>query len=553
MATTTAPSAPISNQTELPEEKRSKGLAPWTVWERFFFRVGALFVIQLIAPVRFQFYQRLVQIHTLRDVYFIPNGNFSWVSLTGESARWGIAGFANWGIALLIAIVLAGVWTWFARNSKRKEYVVADYWIRLFTRYWVALAILHYGYIKLYPVQMPFPSFANLHTAVGDTAPYRYYWAIVGLSTWYEIALGTVEVLCGTLLFFRRTLPFGTLLTLGVLLNVAYANFAYDGGVHILSAEIALLAGYLLVPYARDLYRLMVKKEDVVPNYYHPVFRAPWKNHAFMAIKIAAWTLFIPLYFYNNIHHYLYTNQSKEPRAPGLSNAKGYYSVTDFKLDGKDLPYSPLDSVRWYDVTFEDYPTLTFKVNKPLPVRLENGGQGIKDAEKTYELAGYSGGRTYLHYELNEANQTLTVQDKNANDATRNAGTEEARGGPALLDPLFKRTSATDNAGARDQHQQEGIKGRRGGRGGRSRPVQKQVWHYTRPTPSRIILTGHTFDGHEFYAQLDRVDENQAIHISSPTEGKPLEYGRQFSRRFPVTPVSFDGTIDTTNRMIGER
>jgi len=63
-------------------------------------------------------------------------------------------------------------------------------------------------------------------------------------------------------------------------------------------------------------------------------------------------------------------------------------------------------------VVFEDYPTLTYKVDKALPIRLENGGQGIGDAEKRYELAGFAGGRTYLHYDIDAANQTLTVQDK---------------------------------------------------------------------------------------------------------------------------------------------
>ncbi len=149
-----------------------------------------------------------------------------------------------------------------------------------------------------------------------------------------------------------------------------------------------------------------------------------------------AWTLFIPLYLYSDIHHFRYTNQSKEPRAPGLAGAKGYYNVTEFKLDGQDIPYSPLDPVRWHDVVFEDYPTLTYKVDKALPIRLENGGQGISDAEKRYELAGFAGGRTYLHYDIDEANQTLTVQDKNSD-----AGTRDANNGlraPALLDRFLK-------------------------------------------------------------------------------------------------------------------
>jgi hypothetical protein len=537
MPTLTVPSAIVDAQPASSLQEPVQRFKPWTRWERFSFRAGLIFVVELIGPIRLQFYQHFGQIHGLRDIYVLPAGGVTWLSPAGESGRWGIGSFVNWGIALLVSLVLASVWSWLVRNSARKEYTVVDYWLRLFVRYWVAITILGYGYIKVYPAQMPYPSLSNLHTLIGETAPYRYYWAIVGLSTWYEVVLGTIEVIAGSLFFFRRTTPLGALLSLGVMGNVAYANFAYDGGVHTLSAEITLFSAYLLAPYVRDLFRLLIKKEDVVPEDYHPVFSAAWKNRAFTGLKYAAWFALIPLNLYSTIHQFRHTNRSKEPRAPGLTAAKGYYAVTQFALDGKDLPYSPLDPVRWQDVVFEDYPTLTFKVNKPLPIRLENGGSHFKDAEKTYELAGFAGGRTYLHYTLDETNQTLTVQDKNA---TPDNDGGEFRGRPGILDPLLKKTAANEGKG----HNQQ-ISVARGRRGKTAKhPIQKLVWHYTRPSPTEITLSGQTFDGHAFYAVLDRVEDTQAIHVSSPVAGEPLVYGRQFGRRYPATPASFDGTQD---------
>ncbi len=540
MATIAVTASADAAQAKQHEESSPQKFAPWTAWERALFRVGLLFVAQLVLPVRAQFYQRLIQIRRLHDIYGVAGsgGGINYITPTGESGRWGIGSFANWGIALLIAIAVAGIWTWFARNSKRKEYTVAYYWLNLFTRYWVAFNILHYGYLKVYPDQMPYPSISNLHTLVGETAPYRYYWAIVGLSTWYQVALGTVEVFAGSLLFFRRTAALGALLNLGVLYNVAYANFAYDGGVHTLSAEISLLAGILFIQYIPNLYRLLIKKEDVVPNYYHPVFNKKWQRYAFSGVKIVAWILFIPLYLFSDFHHYLWTNASKEPRALGLEGAKGYYAVTEFKLNGVEIPYSPLDPVRWHDVTFEDYPTITFKVDKALPIRLENGGPAVKDAEKRYELAGFAGGRTYLHYDLDEANQTLTVQDKNADVRSRDANGRDAAAGFGSAPATPKEGAAPARSGG----------GGRGAMGGRRQGVRKYVWHYSRPSDSRIILTGVTPDRQQFYAVLDRVDENQAIHIDSPLQDASLSYSRQFGRRFPVRPKSFDGTTDTPNR-----
>jgi hypothetical protein len=285
-----------------------------------------------------------------------------------------------------------------------------------------------------------------------------------------------------------------------------------------------------LVQYIPNLYRLLIKKEDVVPDYYHPVFPQKWQRLAFSGVKIAAWILFIPLYLYSDFHHYLWTNASKEPRAAGLEGAKGYYAVTDFKLNGKDIAYSPLDPVRWQDVTFEDYPTITFKVDKALPIRLENGGPAVKDAEKHYELAGFAGGRTYLHYDLDENNQTLTVQDKNADVRSR----DPSATGPAATPAAVAASARSNNRGKASA--------------GKKQEVKKYVWHYSRPSDTRIILTGMTPDKQQFYAVLDRIDEDQAIHIDSPIPGSASTYGRQFYRRFPLRPKSFDGTTDTVSR-----
>ncbi len=531
---TIAVGTPIESPQIRQESQVPKAIHPaWTASERVLFRVSLLFILQLILPFRAQFWQRLIHVRSLRDFYGTASigGGLTYINPSGESGRWGIGSFANWGIALLVAVALGLVWTWLARNSKRKEYTVAYYWLRLLTRYWVALNILHYAYLKVYPMQMPFPSISNLHTLVGETAPYRYYWAIIGLSTWYQVVLGCMEAIAGSLLFFRRTTAIGALLNLGILYNVAHANFAYDGGVHLLSAEISLLSGFLLIQYIPDLYRLLIQKEDVIPSYYRPQFTIPWQRYGFTGAKYLAWFVFIPLYLFTSIHGYLYSNFSKEPRGPGLEGAKGYYAISEFKLNGKELPYSPIDPVRWQDAIFEDYPTLSFKVDKALPIRLENGGPGFKDAEKRYELAGYAGGRTYLHYDIDEVKHTLTLQDKNAEVTSRD---------PSKTGPAARLSNGTPVRGSASSG--------RGRSRGKKQEAQKLVWHYERPSSSRIILTGETPDKQQFYAVLDRIDERLPINIDSPIQGEPLKYDRQFGRRYPLYSQSFDGTADTPNR-----
>jgi hypothetical protein len=285
----------------------------------------------------------------------------------------------------------AAIWTWFAHKSERKEYNALNYWLRLLVRYRVALNIMHYGIIKVFPMQMPFPSISNFHTLFGEHAAYRLYWQHVGLSTWYEVVLGILETTSGMLLLFRRTTALGAALNIGLLYNVSHSNFAYDGGVHVLSAEISLLAGFLLLQYIPDLWQLLIKKQDVQPNHYRPVFKKRWQQYAFQGAKVIAWLLFIPVFVYGDYKQYHDTNYSKEPRSPGLAGANGYYNVKEYQLNGKDIPYSPLDPVRWHDVVFEDCPTLTYKVNRALPIRIENVSPVYKDVEKRYELAGFAG------------------------------------------------------------------------------------------------------------------------------------------------------------------
>jgi hypothetical protein len=497
---------------------------PWTSWQLISFRVAFLFILQLTLPLSARWYKSLLTIRTMRQLYALPLGlgahyvtdflGAGAITLRSESSRWGIGSFANWGIALAVAAIGAAIWTWFARKSGRTEYNALNYWLRLLVRYWVALSIMSYGIIKVFPMQMPFPSLSNLHTLFGEHAAYRLYWQHVGLVTWYEVVLGTLETISGMLLFFRRTTALGAVLGMGILFNVAHSNFAYDGGVHVLSTEISLLAGFLLVQYIPDLWRLLIKKEDVQPSYYRLVFKKKWQRYAFQTAKVLAWILFIPVFVYADYNLFHNTNLSKEPRSPGLTGAQGYYNVTEFQLNGKVLPYSPLDPIRWHDVVFEDYPTLTYKVGRALPIRVENGGSAYRDFDKRYELAGFAGGRVYLHYDVDEANQILYLQDKNVPAARAGGPAPNPRGGKP-------------QAGAREKPK-------------RAEP-EKLAWHYSRPSDSRIILSGLDENKNSIYVVLDRVKEQYPIQIESPVQGQAVRYDRTFARRYPVHDKSFDG------------
>jgi hypothetical protein len=125
------------------------------------------------------------------------------------------------------------------------------------------------------------------------------------------------------------------------------------------------------------------------------------------------------------------------------------------------------------------------------------------------------GGKVYLHYDIDEANQMLYLQDKNVPPAGRsNDGGSNARGSRSTA-------SATEKLR-------------------RSEPV-RLAWHYSRPSDSRIILSGQDENKNSIYVVLDRVDQHLPILIDSPVPGQAQHYDPFFGKRYPVHDKSYDG------------
>ncbi|GAA3965247.1 hypothetical protein GCM10022246_17930 [Pedobacter ginsengiterrae] len=92
----------------------------------------------------------------------------------------------------------------------------------------------------------------------------------------------------------------------------------------------------------------------------------------------------------------------------------GIYNVAEFKVNGKILPYSQVDEVRWNDVVFEKWATLSIRSNRPvLTDEVDYETISADDKGRNYELAG-SGGRHYYAYRVDTSKQTLFLENKNS-------------------------------------------------------------------------------------------------------------------------------------------
>ncbi|WP_282638221.1 hypothetical protein [Sphingobacterium thalpophilum] len=455
----------------------------WTYGEKVGFRFAFIFFILMVVPLDPEWYEKVFAPDSLYDFMASLAGGSrtGWIEVDTESGKWGFASYTSWWLNALIAVLGAAIWTILARNSRVRQYDALYYWLRVLVRYRIALGLIAFGFIKFFPMQMPFPSLANLNTDIGEYAPFKLYWQIVGVSYRYEIFLGFLEIAAGSLLFFRPTVVVGAIINAGVLFNIAHANLAYDGAVHVYSSYFVLLSLFLLLQYIPAIWKLFILRKPVNTYYYVPGFVKTWNKPLYFGIKTAIVLLFVFVYGYFRYERFYHEGRLKEPVLPGLPKAAGHYQVSGFVLNGKALPYSPADSVRWHEAFFERYSTLVYKVNKANDIDLGNGTPALNDVLKTYEFTGRAGGKTYLYYEIDTVQQQLYLIDKN-------------------------QKFSKDLRRQLDKKLDVGLKALYGKAMGDSLHILK--WDYERPTAQQIRLRGLDAEGNKLEITLDRIDES---------------------------------------------
>lgn len=525
-----------SNGQELHEIKKGEQIPKkeWSTFKKIAFRTAFPFFLLMCIPLTGEWYKHLFSIDWTnlhyRDIYDICRfPTFSFVEV-GPQARWGIGGYANWGATFLVALAIGLVWT--VIDKKRKEYDVLNYWLRVIVRYRAALGIIGFGFTKLLPVQMPYPSQALLNGDFGDFTEQKIYWMSIGIVPWYQIFTGVVEVAAGTMLLFRKTTSWGAALLVGTLGTIVVVNLAYDGGVHVYSSFFVLLGAYLLITDVKNSVDLLVFEKVVTPvKRYHPLFLAGWQKYGRIAFKATLVFVFIILFFYLQLLNFLY-DPYKQPSLKGVTELRGNYAVTEFRLNNKLLPYTPFDTTRWQEATFEKWTTLTYKVNKPVQIDLSNGGgDPMKDISRTFEVSGVGGGRRTFYYDADTKNHVLYLQDKNIPTQSRNVGPggiwdrkkkEEAKDSiyPANWIPAEARANIGDNAlklnpKVLNTRRIEAYKTEK-----EIKTRRKMVLNYTVLNDgARVILTGTDENRDSIYVVLDKVKRDYVVSESSLKAG----------------------------------
>jgi uncharacterized membrane protein YphA (DoxX/SURF4 family) len=387
-------------------EQLSFSIDKWTATQKLLFR--------------FFFIYFLIQALPLSPSYFKLIGSIDWTSLyygdIFELARYyprfveGPDSFINWAIVALIAI--AGTLIWTLAYKKNKDYEGLYYLIRVILRYRLAAAVIAYGFIKLFPLQAPYPSISNLNTNYGDFTSWKLYTLSLGAAPMYEIFLGVVEILAGILLLFRKTSTIGAFLVIAFTGNVFLSNLAYEGGEHIYSLYLIAIAVFLVAHDFKRLVLLLTFQVPVKPATYKFQYKKPWLKSLRIGLKSSFVLFFLFIYGFKAYSGYLH-NPHHIPQAKGLSNASGIYNVKTFVSNGDTIAYSSSHPVRWKDVVFENWATISIRSNREVQIDSLNVELIARnDRDKIYELAG-SQGRHYYDYNTDTINHTLTLYNKN--------------------------------------------------------------------------------------------------------------------------------------------
>lgn len=377
----------------------------WTDREKLIFRFFFLFFFLQAIPLSVDFFKITFGFNWLHISY----GDI--FNLTRLSVKFlpGTDSFVNWIIVAVMAVI--GAVLWGKTKYKNVDYDQFYYWLRVVVRYRLAIGIIGYGFIKFFPLQAPFPSISNLNTSYGDFTDWKIFSMSLGIVPAYETFLGAIEILAGLLLFFRKTATIGAAIILVFTGNVFISNVAYDGGEFVYATYLITFALFVLWFDAQRIYNLVSLERPTTPNRFKPYFAGKTKT---FRLVIKTLVIFFFVFFYGfktylGFHHDPY----QFPRGQGLANTAGIYNVSEFRINGRVLPYAAADSIRWKDVVFEKWATISVRSDRKVIVDSANYEQVFKnDKDRDYELAG-TAGRHYYSYTIDSASRVLRLDNKN--------------------------------------------------------------------------------------------------------------------------------------------
>lgn len=401
--------------------------------------------------------------------FSVANYPWRWLDVISQNNPWffssqGGKNYIGWFITLLICLVAGTVWL-LVEKQINKDKNVADLntgdgglynWFFILVRYQIVLRMSWFAIAKVFPVQMPFPTISQLNTSLGDFTPGKLYWLTTGVSPFFEVFAGVFELTATILILFRRTTTLGALMMIAILLPIWFVNIGYDAGVELASLHLLLLSLLLLAKDSTKFWQLLIEHKEAAISYIRPpIFPQQWKRVGRIALKIGFIFIFLVYRGYHYGKLYAAGKTFKLPLDNGVESFTGFYNVDEFRINNRFIPYSPNDSLRWQNVVFEKFNTISIKVARPFKLNTQN-------KIRTTEYYGNIG-RLFYGYDVDTVKHVFTLKNR--------ADTSE-----------------------------------------------KTVLNYTIPKPGRFILKGLDGHKDSVYIELNRVDRQYPLAVKRNTK-----------------------------------
>jgi hypothetical protein len=364
-------------------------------------------------------------------------------------------------VCMAAAAVLAAL-AWTIADRRRRQYRLLAEGLRIYLRYALAAVLLAQGLRTVLQLELPFPSLDRLSERIGDSSPLALYSTFMGTSRLYAAVTGGAAAAAGILLWFRRTMALGVLLSLGVIANEVMLSFSYDVPRKLASLHMLLMAAIVLAPQARRLVDGLLLGRPTQPADLAPPLAGRRAGVARLAVKtlvigyVAAATTLAA------------AAEARRLRLAPRPPIYGIYEVEDFSRNGRDVALGLAEPSRWRQLIVESPATLEvrFLDGSRRSFRSEYGPRGI--ALRALDAAG----------------TTATTGTTAATGTTATTGTAATI---ATIATIAKAAAIAMAATA-------------------AKPGELGTMAWSRPAPDRLLLRG-TFAGAALSVALRRIDD----------------------------------------------
>jgi uncharacterized membrane protein YphA (DoxX/SURF4 family) len=255
---------------------------------------------------------------------------------------------------LALSIVVTAAWSVWDRN--RPSYPDLYKWFHLVVRFALGSTMFAYGFSKLIPLQMSFPSLTRLVEPFGNFSPMGVLWYSIGASKSYEIFAGCAEIVGGVLVMIPRTRTLGALVCLADMIQIFMLNMTYDVPVKLFAFHLILLSVILLAPEFQRLTSVLLLNRATGPSTQAPLFRLRRTNDIAVAVQIVVVLYLVGINLYNARQEWLQYGGGA-PR----SALYGIWNVDWMSLDGQEKPPLVTDSDRWRRAIFQIPENMNFE------------------------------------------------------------------------------------------------------------------------------------------------------------------------------------------------